>query len=286
MAKINNSLGTTYTVIGANTFLELTDTENSYVGQANKKVIVNNDETALIFVENNESSVTSVNGQTGDVILDYNDVGAQQELGYTPENVANKENITLDISESKYPTNKLVKEYIDTSLSTKQDSLGYTPENVANKTTNIDDGVDTYLNTPTVKNALNLKQDVLGYTPENVVNKENIILDNSTTKYPTNNLVKTYVDANNLVGFVTINSSRSLTNTDYNKTLIIDANVTLTIPNTGLIDNFICFVDVLNTFTLTWATGAGVVLTGNNSTTQTENTMSMLYKLEIGRAHV
>ncbi|MEI6229075.1 MAG: hypothetical protein WCP11_03595, partial [Candidatus Saccharibacteria bacterium] len=34
----------------------------------------------------------------------------------------------------------------------------------------------------------------LGYTAENVANKENTTLDNSTTKYPTNRLVKSYVD--------------------------------------------------------------------------------------------
>jgi hypothetical protein len=34
----------------------------------------------------------------------------------------------------------------------------------------------------------------LGFTPENVANKENTLLDNSITKYPTNNLVKTTVD--------------------------------------------------------------------------------------------
>jgi hypothetical protein len=34
----------------------------------------------------------------------------------------------------------------------------------------------------------------IGYTPENVANKENVTLDNSSTKYPTNNLVKTNLD--------------------------------------------------------------------------------------------
>ena len=34
----------------------------------------------------------------------------------------------------------------------------------------------------------------LGFTPENVANKENVTLDNSSTKYPTNNLVKTSLD--------------------------------------------------------------------------------------------
>jgi hypothetical protein len=45
----------------------------------------------------------------------------------------------------------------------------------------------------------------LGFTPENVANKENTTLDNSTTKYPTNNLVKinnelqTYAQENNQI---------------------------------------------------------------------------------------
>ena len=34
----------------------------------------------------------------------------------------------------------------------------------------------------------------LGFTPENVANKENVTLDSSSTKYPTNNLVKTNLD--------------------------------------------------------------------------------------------
>jgi len=34
----------------------------------------------------------------------------------------------------------------------------------------------------------------IGYTPENQANKENTTLDNSSTKYPTNNLVKTNLD--------------------------------------------------------------------------------------------
>lgn len=40
----------------------------------------------------------------------------------------------------------------------------------------------------------NGKQDAIGYTAENVANKENSTLDTSSTKYPTNNLVKTNVD--------------------------------------------------------------------------------------------
>jgi hypothetical protein len=43
------------------------------------------------------------------------------ELGYTPENVANKENVTLDSSSTKYPTNNLVQ----TSLNAFSDDVDY-----------------------------------------------------------------------------------------------------------------------------------------------------------------
>lgn len=45
--------------------------------------------------------------------------GKQASLWYTAENVANKENTTLDTSTTKYPTNNLVKTYVDSGLSTK-----------------------------------------------------------------------------------------------------------------------------------------------------------------------
>jgi hypothetical protein len=40
-------------------------------------------------------------------------VDTAESLGFTPENVANKTNTTLDTSTTKYPTNRLVKEYTD-----------------------------------------------------------------------------------------------------------------------------------------------------------------------------
>jgi hypothetical protein len=46
----------------------------------------------------------------------YFDTIYQTALGFTPENVANKENTTLDTSATKYPTNRLVKEVTDAKL--------------------------------------------------------------------------------------------------------------------------------------------------------------------------
>lgn len=57
----------------------------------------------------------------------------------------------------------------------------------------------------TIASAALTYQPLLGYTPEDVANKENTLLDNSTTKYPTNNLVKinnelqTYAQENNQI---------------------------------------------------------------------------------------
>lgn len=45
-----------------------------------------------------------------------------------------------------------------------------------------------------LQTALNAKQNSLGFTPEDVSNKENTALDTSTTKYPTNRLVKEVTD--------------------------------------------------------------------------------------------
>jgi len=70
-------------------------------------------------------------------------------LGFTPENVANKENTTLDTSTTKYPTNRLTKEYADAKV-----------------TDAITDGVTTVAPSQNaVFDALALKQNSLGYTP-------------------------------------------------------------------------------------------------------------------------
>ena len=75
--------------------------------------------------------------------------GKQNALGFTAENVANKENTTLDTSTSKYPTNRLVKEYADAKVA---DS--------------ITDGVTTIAPSQNaVFDALALKQAALSYTP-------------------------------------------------------------------------------------------------------------------------
>ena len=78
----------------------------------------------------------------------------QNALGFTPENVANKENTTLDTSTTKYPTNRLTKEYADAKVA----------DSITNGVTTIAPSQNA------VFDALALKQNALGYTPYRYVN--------------------------------------------------------------------------------------------------------------------
>jgi hypothetical protein len=120
-------------------------------------------ETLTGDVSNHETRIDTAEGDITQIEVDLGVVegdiatlesSKQDTLGFTPENVANKENTTLDTSTTKYPTNRLVKEAVDA----KQNSLGFTPENVINKETDI------------------------------------TLADNSDTKYPSQKAVKTYID--------------------------------------------------------------------------------------------
>lgn len=94
--------------------------------------------------------VISVNGQTGTVVLDADDIddttttnkfvtaaekttwnNKQNAIGYTPENQAYKDQVSLVNSSDHYPSSSL----LATLLWQKQDTIGFTPENVANKDT-------------------------------------------------------------------------------------------------------------------------------------------------------
>lgn len=92
--------------------------------------------------------------------------GKQAALGFTPEDVANKDTDgTLAAnSDTKYASQKAVKTYVDTGLGTKQNSLGFTPEDSANK-------------------------DIDG-----------TLAANSDTKYPSQKAVKTYADTKQVAG--------------------------------------------------------------------------------------
>ena len=94
--------------------------------------------------------------------------GKQNALGFTAENVANKENTTLDTSTSKYPTNRLVKEYADAKVA---DS--------------ITDGVTTIAPSQNaVFDALALKQAALSFIPYRNVQTSQTALTGTTGETP------------------------------------------------------------------------------------------------------
>lgn len=130
--------------------------------------------------------VISVNGKTGSVVLDADDIDdnttqhkfvtagqieswndKQNRLNYTPENVANKDKVTLVDSDEHYPSSKVVKQLLDG----KQNSLNFTPENVSNKdTAQLVDSADHYPSSHVVYDQLQTKQAKL----ENQVNIKSI----------------------------------------------------------------------------------------------------------------
>jgi hypothetical protein len=82
---------------GSTDFLGLSDTPDSYTGQANKFVKVAADETGLIFVTSStDSGVGSINGETGDVILDAADVGAAPAIHASQHHVGGSDLIFHD----------------------------------------------------------------------------------------------------------------------------------------------------------------------------------------------
>lgn len=77
----------------------------------------------------------------GDKVIYNGTIWQKQEGGvsYVPEDVANKENTTLDTSTSKYPTNRLVKEVVDAKQATLTESnFGTFSNSLTEKTTPID----------------------------------------------------------------------------------------------------------------------------------------------------
>ena len=73
-------------------------------------------------------AVDSVNGETGVVVLDAADVGAEPTLGFTPEDVANKSTSVADdaASDTKYPSVKAVFDWSVDLLDEKVDIAGDT----------------------------------------------------------------------------------------------------------------------------------------------------------------
>jgi hypothetical protein len=87
----------------------------------------------------------------------------------------------------------------------------------ANGTNNIDSGTTTTFNGVLIGNGVVVSAssitNIIGYTPENVANKETVALDNSNTKYPTNNVVNTALQSfSDDVDYATMINQRILFN--------------------------------------------------------------------------
>lgn len=149
----------------------------------NKRYITDAQLTVLGNTSGTNTGDNATNSQYSGLAASKQDV-----LGFTPENLANKStNVNTDqSSDTKYPSVKSVYDWativftttsaVATQITTAL--VGYATQSWVNSQGFITSVIGS-----------------LGYTPENEANKENTILDTSTIKYPTNNLVKTAVDS-------------------------------------------------------------------------------------------
>src|SRR5689334_3296384 len=150
--------------------------------------------------------------------------GKQASLGYTAETQANKATDFSTVNDTKYPTVEAVQEYVASAISGLYDDRGNYDASVntfpasggsgtagavlkgdiwtvsvagtlGGSAVEIGDLVRALVDTPgqTASNWA-ITQNNIQYVPENQANKENSTLDTSTTKYPTNRLVKEQVD--------------------------------------------------------------------------------------------
>jgi len=105
----------------------------------------------------------------------------QPALGFTPEDVANKQT-DLTASATKYPTVNAVNTGLSNTLSAAE-TYSANPANITQDSTH-------RFSSDSEKSTWNGKQDALGFTPEDVANKQTN-LTASATKYPTVNAVNT-----------------------------------------------------------------------------------------------
>jgi len=103
-----------------------------------------------------QAATTALNGYL--TSTDWNTFnGKQTALGFTPEDVGNKDTSTsLGVSDTKYPSQNAVKSYVDTGLSAKEDVLN-------KENTTIDTSTTKYPTVNLLKTGLGTKQDILIY---------------------------------------------------------------------------------------------------------------------------
>ena len=195
----------------------------------------------------------------------------QTALGFTPENLANKENTTLDTSTTKYPTNNLVKTNLDlkqnilvsgTSIKTLEGQSILGSGNIdLNKAdvglSNVDNTSD--LNKPistATQSALNTKLDKVS-----TVDVEKVYIKNADGSQG----VKPISDFN-IQNYKTINTNTTLDNTFHGAIVRVKGTINITIPS-GLRADFNCIFRTYTGFTATFVAGGGVTINAESNGT-------------------
>jgi len=141
-----------------------------------------------------ETNTTAYMGDRGKIAYDHSQITGNPH-GTTKGDIGLSNVANLDTSTTLNITDSTNKRFVnDSQKTTLQNTSGVNTGDETNATIKTKLGIanatnDGYLS-QTDYNTFNNKQNALGFTAENVANKENLTLDNSSDKYPTNNLVK------------------------------------------------------------------------------------------------
>jgi len=195
---------TNVTLVGTGTYLSLTGqaitvdpiTESDITDFGTYSTDIHSNITALNAVSNintGDETTASVKSLLGITTLSGSNTG-DQDLSGKQDTLVNTTNIKSVNGTTLLGSGNL-------EVGGAVDSVNTQTGAVVLDADDIDDTSTTNKWTSLAEKAIwNGKQDALGFTPENISNKENTIIDNSTTKYPTVNLLKTGLDAKQNTG--------------------------------------------------------------------------------------
>lgn len=104
------------------------------------------------------------------------------------------------------------------------------------------------------------------------------ISSNGLLEFITTSLTFSIGQKQDKMSVIEISTNTTLSNLHHGKVLLIIGNVTLTIPATGLADDFTCDIDVLSGFTCAFFFSATTTVSGNSGLSLLGNKMATLYK--------
>ncbi|MEZ4969996.1 MAG: hypothetical protein R2814_10135 [Flavobacteriaceae bacterium] len=177
------------TIIGAGTTADPIKVADAVIGD-----ILANTNSITTNANNIAQNSNNIVANTNDIAQNSTDIATNTAALLTKEDLANKSDDTaLGNSTTLYPTQNAVKTYVDAEVSASEQTIVST--DAGNDLTESATDGGAFYDDATLQTAIQANTTAIG-TKEDLANKsDDTALGNSTTLYPTQNAVKTYVDA-------------------------------------------------------------------------------------------